>query len=245
MYSLTNVSSSETSQDFTEMTDYVPGMELKARILKARTDAKMTQEQLAKAVGKTRGAVAQWESGEVHPRHSTLQAVAKATNKPIVWLSNGVGDEVESPAHGLEVVGEVAAGMWKEGTVRYEKTYEPVAPHPGYPGHGQRLYRVSGNSINKIAANGEYLHAVELHAGGIEPEHGDLVIVQRLQHGLAEYTAKTLIIEDGRFLLRPESTDPDWQQDIELNGDDDTEIKITDIVIAKWSPIERRRNIGR
>lgn len=246
MYSLTNGASSETIGDFVQSDGYVHAMELNQRIFKARSDAKMTQEQLANAVGKTRGAVAQWESGEVRPRHSTLQAIAEATGKPLIWLVNGVGEGEPSAARvGLEVVGEVAAGMWKEATVRFERTYEPVATHPDYPGHGQRLYRVSGNSINKVAANGEYLHAIELHSGGIEPEHGDLVIVRRLQHGLAEYTAKTLIWENGRWLLRPESTDPDWQSDIELTGDGDTEITVTDIVIAKWSPIERRRKIAR
>lgn len=245
MYSLTNAPSSETIGDFVQADDYGRAMELNQRIFKARSDAKMTQEQLANAVGKTRGAVAQWESGDVRPRHTTLQAIAEATSKPLHWLINGIGDEPSTPRIGLEVVGEVAAGMWKEPTVRFERTYEPVATHPDYPGYGQRLYRVSGNSINRIAANGEYLHAVELHAGGMTPEHGDLVIVRRLQHGLAEYTAKTLIWEDGRMLLRPESTDPDWQADIELEGDSDTEITVTDIVIAKWSPIERRRKLGK
>ncbi|ANL84632.1 peptidase S24 family/repressor-like domain-containing protein [Rhizobium phaseoli] len=247
MYSLTNATSRETIEDFVQADGYVLAMELNQRIFAARSEAKMTQEQLANAVGKTRGAVAQWESGEVRPRHSTLVAIAEATKKPLHWLLNGTGeaDAPLAPRIGLEVVGEVAAGMWKEGSVRFERTYEPVATHPDYPGYGQRLYRVSGNSINKIAANGEYLHAVELHAGGIQPEHGDLVIVRRLQHGLAEYTAKTLIWENGRVLLRPESTDPDWQTDIELNGDDDTEITITDIVIAKWSPIERRRKTAK
>ncbi|WP_312886530.1 XRE family transcriptional regulator [Rhizobium laguerreae] len=245
MYSLTKPPSRKTIEDFVQSDGYVPAMELNQRIFKARSDAKMTQEQLATAVGKTRGAVAQWESGEVRPRHTTLQAIAQATDKPLNWLLNGVGEEQSSLRSGLEVVGEVAAGMWKEATVRFERTYEPVATHPDYPDYGQRLYKVSGNSINKVAANGEYLHAIELHAGGIEPEHGDLVIVRRLQHGLAEYTAKTLIWENGRWLLRPESTDPDWQSDIEITGDSDTEITVTDIVIAKWSPIERRRKIQR
>jgi transcriptional regulator with XRE-family HTH domain len=247
MYSLTNGASSETIEDFVQIDGYVLAMELNQRIFAARSEAKMTQEQLANAVGKTRGAVAQWESGEVRPRHTTLMAIAEATKKPLHWLVNGTGDADPSspPRVGLEVVGEVAAGTWKEGSVRFERTYEPVATHPDYPGYGQRLYKVSGNSINKIAANGEYLHAVELHAGGMQPEHGDLVIVRRLQHGMAEYTAKTLVLEDGRMLLRPESTDPDWQTDIELDGDEDTEIAITDIVIAKWSPIERRRKASK
>ncbi|RVG08568.1 helix-turn-helix domain-containing protein [Sinorhizobium meliloti] len=248
MYSFTNGVSRDTIGDFVQSEDYVGRMDLNQRIFKAREDAKMTQAQLAEAVGKTRGAVAQWESGEVRPRHQTLVDIAKATKKPLIWLLHGgeVDAEITAPlAAGLPVIGEVAAGMWRESALIYERHYEPVAAHPDYPPHGQRLYRVSGNSINRIAASGEYLHAVAVDEAGVQPENGDLVIVRRLHHGLAEYTAKTMVWEDGRWLLRPESNDPDWQTDIELNGDEDTEIKVTDIVVAKWSPIERRRKVSR
>lgn len=50
----------------------------------------MTQQQLADAVGKTRGAVAQWEAGEVQPRRKTLEAIAEATGTSITWLERGV-----------------------------------------------------------------------------------------------------------------------------------------------------------
>ena len=242
MYSLTNDASSETIEDFVQPPEYGLHMELNQRIFKARSDAKMTQQDLADAVKKTRGAVAQWESGDVRPRQATLEAIAKATKKPLHWLISGIdsfGDPSE-PRVGLEVVGDVSAGVWKEADFRYERRYEPVATHPDYPGHGQRLYKVVGDSINRIAESGEYLHAVEIHKGGLKPESGDLVIVRRMQHGLAEYTAKQLVYEGGRWLLRPLSFDEKWQADIELEGDEGTEIEVTDIVIAKWSPIPRR-----
>lgn len=241
MYSLTNGASSQTIGDFFESEIYGPVMELNQRIFKARSDAKLTQQELATAVGKTRGAVAQWESGEIQPRRKTLEAIAKATGKTIFWLEHGweSGPETAEPV-GLQVVGEVSAGIWLEASAYQEATYEPVARHPDYPSHGQRLYRVRGDSINRVADNGEYLHCVELHKGGIVPEHGDLVIVRRMQHGRAEYTAKQMIWGNGRWLLRPLSTNPQWQADIELDGDDDTEIAVTDLVVAKWSPIPRR-----
>lgn len=245
MYSLTNGASSETIEDFADLDEYVPLMELKHRIYKARKDANMTQDQLASAVDKTRGAVAQWESGDVRPRHSTLVKIAEATNKPIGWLESGGTADDEGSGVRLPVVGDVSAGLWREATLTYEQHFEPVAPHPDYPAASQRLYRVSGTSINKIASNGEYLHAVNVHGGGVTPENGDLVIVCRMQHGLAEYTAKTLIADESGQALRPESLDPDWQMDIKVNGDDDTSIEITDVVIAKWSPIERRRKTSR
>jgi DNA-binding XRE family transcriptional regulator len=218
-------------------------MELKARIFKARNDAKMTQDALAAAVGVTRGAVAQWESGDVRPRHTTMLKIAAATGKSIAWLETG-GDK-DGSAIGMPVVGEVAAGMWREGTVYFPTYIQPVAPSPEYPAHAQRLYRVSGTSIDRVAANGEYLHAVDVQLGGIHPENGDLVIVRRMQHGLAEYTAKQFVVERGRQFLRPESNDPDWQSDIAVDDDGGAEIEITDIVIGKWAPVARRRPITR
>lgn len=235
MYSLTKLMSSETSDDFLVAQSYVAHMELNARIFKARSDAQLTQQELADATGKTRGAVAQWESGEVRPRHSTLVAIAKATGKPIEWIENGIGEETT----GLLVVGQVAAGTWKEGSVEYQQAGMPVAPHPHYPAHAQRLYQVSGNSLNKIVPDGEYIHTVCIHKAGIRPEPGDLVVIRRMQHGLTEYTAKLYVVENGKRLLKPQSTDPQWQEPLELNGDDGAEIEITDVIIAKWSPIGR------
>jgi transcriptional regulator with XRE-family HTH domain len=243
MYSLTNLPSSETIEESSVPAEYDAGMELNARIFKARSDAKLTQEELAKAVGKTRSAVAQWESGEVRPRHSTLIAIAHATNKSLLWLMHGGDDSSDRPKIGLSLVGEVAAGTWREGNIHFQKETLPVAPHPDYPPWAQRLYRVSGHSINRVAEHGEYLHTVSVKEAEIKPEHGDLVIVRRTQHGLAEYTAKQLVWRDGEWWLRPESYEPEWQEDIRVQGDESVEIEIVDVVIAKWSPISRRRPI--
>ncbi|MCI0999184.1 helix-turn-helix transcriptional regulator [Ochrobactrum sp. C6C9] len=70
-------------------------MELKDRILKAREDAGLTQQQLADATGKTRGAVAQWESGKTRPRHDVLLSIAASTGRDIAWLESGVTLDIE------------------------------------------------------------------------------------------------------------------------------------------------------
>ncbi len=235
MYSSANVPSSHTDGDLQWSDEYVAPMELNARILKARKDAGMSQEALAEAVGKTRGAVAQWESGEVRPRHSTLVEIAKATGKSLVWLESG------EETGGLSVVGEVAAGVWKEGAATFRPYRQPVSPDPAYPIAAQRLYRVDGSSVNKLVASGEYVHTVDIHAAGIGFEDGDLVIVRRTRHGTAEYTAKLAIRVGAKWVLRPASDDPEWQEDIRLDDDKGAEIEVTDLVIAKWSPIGRRR----
>ena len=236
LYSLTILPSSETAGDFSEGGEYVPPMELRARIYKARTDAKLTQEQLATETGKTRSAVAQWEKGDVRPRHSTLALIAKATGKSIEWLENGIDNE----SVGLMVHGEVAAGLWSEDTIRFVPYGVPVAPDPRYPAHSQRLYRVRGNSVNRKVRDGEYIHCVAVIEGEMTPEHGDMVVVRRSEQGKTEYTAKMLLRDNGGWVLRPESDDPAWQSDISYDGDGETETEITDIVIASWKPIGRR-----
>lgn len=212
-------------------------MEIFERIYKARTDAGLTQTQLAEAVGKTRAAVAQWEGGIVRPRHSTLVEIAKATGVSERWIVSGV-DEAQI---GLMVVGEVAGGLWREASLEFEAFGAPVAPDPRFPAQAQRLYRVRGNSVNKVVIDGEFIHCVDVVESGVFPEDGDLVVVARSEHGLTEYTAKRLYTQDGRKVLRPESFDPNWQDDIEITGTGATDIRITDIVIAKWAPITRGR----
>lgn len=235
MYSLSKPASSKSIEDRYVTPDYDSPMDLRERIFKARDDAGLTQEQLAVATGKTRGAVSQWESGEVRPRHSTLQAIAKATGKDLRWLESGLVPDLV----GLRVIGEVAAGLWKEGSVEFKPYGQPVAPHPDYPAEMQRLYKVSGNSVNKVVADGEYIHCVSVVDGGISPLNGDLVVVCREEHGLSEYTAKRLVIDGERMVLRPESLDEQWQTDIVIDGNDDTNVMITDVVVAKWSPLRR------
>ena len=49
-------------------------------LIKARGDADMTQEQVAKAMGTTQAVVARLESGKTMPSTRTLEHFAKATN---------------------------------------------------------------------------------------------------------------------------------------------------------------------
>ena len=235
LYSFTNLPSSETVRENYEADVYDRLMDMNQRIYLARKEAKMTQGELAAAVGVTRGAVAQWESGDVRPRHATLTKIATATGKPLQWLESGVDEKIV----GLTVVGEVAAGMWKEGHLSFRQYARPVTPHPDYPADAQRMYKVVGNSLNKLVQDGEFIHCVDVQASGVTPVSGDLVVVRRSEHGRVEYSAKRLIRSNGEASLRPESDDPDYQENLEIAGNDDTEIEIIDIVIAKWKPIPR------
>jgi transcriptional regulator with XRE-family HTH domain len=52
---------------------------LASALIKARSDADMTQEQVAKAMGTTQAVIARLESGSVLPSTRTLERFAKAT----------------------------------------------------------------------------------------------------------------------------------------------------------------------
>lgn len=215
-------------------------MEIKDRIRQARKKADMSQTALAEYTGVTRAAVGLWESGATVPRRDVMEKIASATGETVQWLEHGIDEASHPKFRGLYAVGEVAGGLWKEGSAEFKPIGVPVAPHPDYPPQWQRLYIVRGNSVNKVVSDGEYVHCVDVGYSGISPQHGDLVVVRRMEHSMAEYTAKRLLQQEGHWFLRPESTDPNWQDDIEFDGDDSTSIEITDVVIAKWSPISRR-----
>jgi ribosome-binding protein aMBF1 (putative translation factor) len=52
---------------------------LASALIKARSDADMTQEQVARAMGTTQAVIARLESGSVLPSTRTLERFAKAT----------------------------------------------------------------------------------------------------------------------------------------------------------------------
>lgn len=82
-------------------------MELLAkRIRRARTGARLTQTQLAEAVGVQRSAVAQWETARgTRPRVEHMVEVAIRTSVNFEWLATGRG-----PSH-LDLVESTPTAM--------------------------------------------------------------------------------------------------------------------------------------
>jgi len=64
------------------------------RIKRARAEAKLTQEQVAAAVGVTAAAVAQWETGNSKSlRPANLFKLARIVKKSPEWIATGEGPE--------------------------------------------------------------------------------------------------------------------------------------------------------
>lgn len=153
---------------------------------------------------------------------------------------------VPVPNGTLPVLGRVAAGMWLEVDVLDNsdepRATIPVPPDPALPQGARFGLIVAGTSINRIAQDGEVLVCTSLAETGIQIEHNDLVIVERLkgQDGLREVTAKRFCQFADRIELHPESNDPRWQEPIVLRhaeNDGHQDVKIIARVEWVYKPV--------
>lgn len=213
------------------------GEALGSRIKAARQERGLSQAALAARLGVTRPAVTQWEGGRIEPDSENLRNLAAALDVDFGWLAQG--DEITG-ARPMPVKGAVEAGSWREANGRKYGSI-PVAPHPAYPPGSQYALIVHGSSMNRLAAEGDFLHVVDIHKGGIAPKEDDVVVVERRRHGFVETTVKRLKRLGKRYLLQPESDDPQWQEELAYDtGDEDTEVRVIAIAIGRYTPFDRR-----
>lgn len=79
------------------------GMSLAKRIVTARKAAGLSQEELAKACGVSRAAVAQWEGGETSPKHTNLAPAATKLKVSVAWLLGEGGEGAPTPSHEVDL----------------------------------------------------------------------------------------------------------------------------------------------
>ncbi|WP_422537007.1 XRE family transcriptional regulator [Bartonella apis] len=156
---------------------------MKERIKNSRIAAKMTQEELAKAVGKTRNAVAQWESGAVHPRPNTLEDIAGALNVSIDWLllGNKNAGEYDSrqisgrPAIKLiPVYGQAVAGINGEVAFDGKKLFEVPCPPQLLNLDNAYGVEVAGDTMSPRYEDGEIVYVDTVR----RIKKGDYVVAQ-------------------------------------------------------------------
>lgn len=150
----------------------------------------------------------------------------------------------------VPVVGEVAAGIWKEAPVRQ---LEDVTEYlnldvTGYERAELRAFKIVGPSMNLVYPDGRFV--VTAHPAEAGLRFGDYVVVERSRTDLVEVTLKEFVSENGRLALWPRSTHPDFQQPLYLKDPDEVEqvgITIIGVVVADYSkrdrppiPFERR-----
>lgn len=156
------------------------------------------------------------------------------------WLITGTGEARGGDAP-IRVIGTVAAGVWMEVEDSQASLEEaPISPFPADPrfaSEAQFDLVVQGNSINKVAQDGDRIRCVSLAATGITPRDGDLVVVRRRREHLEETTVKRVIRSQGELVLMPESTDPRWQTPIPLRSHDSVEVTVVARALYAYRPL--------
>ena len=176
------------------------------RIKKARTRARLTQMDLAKAANVSRAAVAQWESDETkHIRPENLFRIAPLLGCSAQWLATGKeateppnttpGPELRAP---VPLISWVQAGNWTECMDPYPPGVadERVSPSTRVSACAFAL-TVRGDSMEPRFTEGDVL----IVDPEIEARSGDFVIV-RLDDA-QEATFKQLVIDGAQRFLKP------------------------------------------
>ena len=158
-------------------------MDLKERIKNSRIAAKMTQEELARAVGKTRNAVAQWESGTAHPRPNTLEDIAGALKVSLEWLLLGDKNAGEYDSRQISgrpaiklipVYGQAVAGINGEFAFDGKKLFEVPCPPQLLNVENAYGVEVAGDTMSPRYEDGEIVYIDTLR----RIKKGDYVVAQ-------------------------------------------------------------------
>lgn len=206
------------------------------RIRERRRELKLSQEQLADAVGRTKGAVSQWESDMTQPRGDVTFKLSEALQCSAKWLIDGSEPKSQRPGRPnpdiaqapamqgyAPLVSWVQAGQWAE-VCDIDLDPESVEWYPRPPGASESTFvlRVVGESMLPEYPPGRLIF--------VDPERApssndDVIAVLTCDN---EATFKRLIEEPGtKRLLK--ALNPAWKDPyMEINGD----CRIVGVVVA-------------
>lgn len=143
----------------------------------------------------------------------------------------------------IPIVGEVAAGVWREAFVKTIDEIDEFLPIdvPGYERAELRALKVVGPSMNLVYPDGRYIVFAHPSEAGLRV--GDHVVIERHKADLVELTLKEFTTDAaGRVALMPRSNHPDYQAPIYLKTADDldqTTPTIIGVVVADFARRER------
>jgi len=203
----------------------------------ARKASRMSQAELAMRIGVTQSVVSDWENGKLHSYTDHSDAIHRALKIPLDELRPGASF---SPVTGIEVVGEVQAGVWRVATEfpEEDRAVIPVVGVPGYGGVKLVALKVVGSSMDLLYPDGSFVIVVS--AADTDARHGDRVVVYRAKGELQEASIKEVRVEaDGRVGLWPRSSSPEHQQPIYLSDDDQNGPEIAYVVVGRYSMEDR------
>lgn len=198
-------------------------MSIRQNIIRLRQQHNITQEELAKIAGVSRGAVSQWEGGFSEPRMGAIQKIADYFNilKSNLIEDNGMNfsrtDPVKLPVRGstatlpLRTLGKAHADvMDNDGRCDNKEIQVPEAVVQMHP--SAFVLRVEGDCMNKIIPEGCHV-AVDASA---TPQNGSIVVVENEQykHIMRKYYRGSSVV-----VLSPVSFNEKYE-DIVISGDE-------------------------
>ena len=197
------------------------------RIREIRLKKCMTLEQVAKRANATASQIYKLEKGDTRLTTLWMSRIAFALRCEVVDLLGQSEPLDPASVRQIPVIGEVAAGVWREAFEWDEgdRYNVPSPPDSRFPEIQRFALLVSGKSMDMVINDGAIAECVRYMDIGKGPEDGDyVVVIRRNEAGLIEATVKQYQLDDeGKAWLWPRSTDPQYQQPIlfEDHGEED------------------------
>lgn len=209
-------------------------MSIRQNIIKLREQQNITQEELAKIAGVSRGAVSQWEGGFSEPRMGAIQKIADHFHilKSNLIEDNGMDNTSQSSLHKLTAIGSTAtlplrtlgkvhAGVMDDDTVcDDEEVQVPERVVLAYP--DAFLLRVEGNCMDRVIPEGSHVVVVP-HK---EPTNGSIVVIHDDAY---EAIMRRYYKGSSALMLSPDSYEEEYQDIIVHDGQE-----ITLIGVVVW-----------
>ena len=187
------------------------------RLKTHRKAKKLTQQQVADAIGVSKTSVIYWEKDENLPKYDSLTALGKVLGVTAEYLLHGKGeanldvnvtDQFPIAGRLVPVISWVQAGTWTTmdsaptGT-QYE---EWLPPNPKCGKHGYGLVVVGESMLPDFRPNDKIYVNPDFQLSDLKT--GDLVIV--VCDNEVGATFKKLIVESNGMVLKP--LNPDWHE---------------------------------
>ncbi len=210
------------------------------RLVEARARLGWKQTELARRAGVPQQSVQAIETSD-QQTSKYLHQLAAALGVSGAWLlgEDRSGWSGDAGTRGAPVRGLVAAGLWQEDSRQIgDDTPVPASPNPRYAHRPQIAFRVVGNSMDRLVADGEYVICVDFAESPTHLRDGDIVVAERRRGGETERTVKRVHIDGQTVELWPDSNDPEYQTPIVLkDAGDHTEVVVIGIVIGFYRPL--------
>ncbi|HIR90655.1 MAG TPA: helix-turn-helix domain-containing protein [Candidatus Limicola stercorigallinarum] len=209
-------------------------MGIRENIVELRKRYDITQEELAKIAGVSRGAVSQWEGGFSEPRMGSIQRIADhyGLKKSNLIEDGGMNFGSDLP-HGAKIpnsepkpayaplLGRVHAGAAQEPDILDEKIPVPYEVRERHP--DAYFLQVEGNCMSKVYPEGCYILIDPSRA----PQNGSVAVVSI---DGSDYVMRRMYRGASTLVLSPESWDEGYE-DIVITSSDEHSVEFHGTVV--------------